>query len=377
MARVQRVIIIGGGIGGIAAALACQRVGLEVQVYERADAPREQGAGLWLWANALHALEQLGLAEAVRAAGIHASAGRISDWRGRSIVHDLAEATPTVALLRGELLAVLRQALPARSLRLGAACCAVAQDGATVTAQFSDGSSAAGDVLIGADGVHSLVRAHLHGPQAPCYAGFQAYRAVVAFDHARIAPGVSWGVGMRVGMMPLRDGRVNWFAARNEALDSPTPANVHGLLLNDCAAWHAPIADLISATDPNAILRHAVWFRAPLRHWGRGRITLLGDAAHPLTPSLGQGACLALEDALMLATSLRDEADAPTALQHYERMRKRRTAAVARQAQLIDWLACLESPVLAALRNRVVRQLPAALRARRLSWIVNYHSPAL
>ena len=377
MGQPLQAIIIGGGIGGLAAALSLRRVGVEVEVYERETAPSDGGAGLWLWPNALHALNQLNLAAAVCTAGVEGASGQIRDWRGRTLVPAIADAE-TVTITRAELCDVLRAALPPSCLRFGAACTAIEQRGDQVAAHFSDGSTAEADVLIGADGIHSVVRAALHGNVPPPYAGFMAYRAVVAWPPAQIVPGVMWGRGARFGVMPLRDGRVNWFAALNEPADSRIDtAHRQAHLLTRFRDWHAPVADLIASTDAQDIMRHPVYDRPPLRRWSVGRATLLGDAAHPLTPSLGQGACLALEDAVELAASLSGSSDITEALCRYEQRRIGRTSTVARQARLLDRITQIEAAPLCALRDALLRALPAQVRDKRLAPILNYRTPAL
>lgn len=372
-----RAIIIGGGIGGLAAAIALHHIGVETTVYEREAVPSDGGAGLWLWPNALYALGQLGRAAAVRAAGVEGASGQIRDWRRRTLVPAIADAE-TVTITRAELCDVLRTALPPSCLHFGAACTTIEQRDDKVVVRFSEGSTAEADVLIGADGIHSVVRAALHGNVPARYAGFMAYRAVVLYQPGQIVPGVSWGRGARFGVMPLRDGRVNWFAALNESSDSriaPDERQAH--LLARFRDWHAPVADLIATTDPQAILRHPVYDRPPLRRWSVGRATLLGDAAHPLTPSLGQGACLALEDAVELAACLSDSSDIAEALRLYEQRRIRRTSGVARQARLLDHVTQMEAAPLCALRDILLRALPSRVRDRGLQSILNYRTPAL
>lgn len=370
-------IIIGGGIGGLAAAIALRRVGVSASVYERADAVRDDGAGLWLWANAARALAQLGLAETVRAVGRVGVSGAIRSWRGQPLVRSVGgdgAADSTITLLRGELVGVLRAALPDGVVQTGTPCLAVAQEDERVIARFADGTTATADLLIGADGLHSVVRAGLHGQQLPRYAGYYAYRAVVTDLTNQIPPGVSWGCGARFGIMPLRNGRVNWFAGVNAPLGAPPPV---AALLDRYRAWRPPVADLLAATDPATILVHPIVDRDPLPHWGAGRITLLGDAAHPMTPSLGQGACLALEDAIVLAAMIRDHGAIPAALRAYERQRIPRTTAVARLARRMDRLSQLDIRPLCALRDQMVRATPTAWRTRTFGWVLDYQAPAL
>jgi 2-polyprenyl-6-methoxyphenol hydroxylase-like FAD-dependent oxidoreductase len=374
-----RVVIIGAGIGGLAAALAVYRRDITLTVYEQSDALREQGAGLWLWANALHALRRLGVEADVRRLGIAGNPGQIRSSDGTPIVglvaaeeRDLPASAATIAVHRADLLRALYAALPPDVVHFGARFVAstVTQDG--VTAHFADGRAVHGDVLVGADGIRSLLRAQLWNDGPPRYAGFSAWRAVVPFPHARVAPGMSWGRGSRFGTMPVREGQVNWFAARNApAGGQDDVATLSATLLAAFGAWHAPTAELITTTDPASVLRNDIFDRPPLGRWSEGRRTLLGDAAHPMTPSLGQGACQALEDAVVLADCLATIPAVPQALHTYDTQRIPRTRAVQQQAQLLDRLIQLEHPLLCYARDLLFRSMPPALRARRLRAILD------
>jgi 2-polyprenyl-6-methoxyphenol hydroxylase-like FAD-dependent oxidoreductase len=207
----------------------------------------------------------------------------------------------------------------------------------------------------------------------PRYAGFNAWRAVLPFDHARLVPGVSWGCGQRFGVMPLAGGRLNWFAAINGPPASlETPANWKADLLAAFQPWHAPIAEIIEATQDQDLLLNAVYDRPRVPRWSVGRVSILGDAAHPMTPSIGQGACQAIEDAVVLARCLRYATDAARGLQLYEGQRRPRTHAVARQSRRIDRIAQLDRPVLCALRDTLVRRLPTRFHSRQLDWITSH-----
>lgn len=240
-------------------------------------------------------------------------------------------------------------------------------------AEFAGGEEAQGDFLVGADGLHSVVRGRLHGTERPRYAGYTAWRAVTTF---KIQPTTSesWGHGKRFGIVPIGGSRVYWFATKNAPEGQPEhPEGRKQKLLHLFKGWHPPIVDLIEATDPEAILRHDLYDRKPMkRSWGEGRVTLLGDAAHPTTPNLGQGACQATEGAFVLAQQLRSAMDIAAALRRYEAQRLPRTAFITNLSWRIGRMAQLENPVLCWLRNTALRVVPVGIQTKQLGKVLEF-----
>jgi len=231
-----------------------------------------------------------------------------------------------------------------------------------------------GDVLIGADGIHSVIRSRLFKASQPRYAGFTAWRAITTFPHDRIPAGVAWGFGARFGFMPIRNGRVNWFAGIK------APAEIRGVIpghqhevLQHFRSWFDPVPAVIAATDDADIIRSDIYYVPNLKSWSRGRVTLVGDAAHAMTPSIGQGACQAIEDALVLGICLRETTSPVAALREYEHRRIARANAVARYARFMDWLALWKNPSLCRLRNLVIGHVPNKLRDKQLEWILRHN----
>jgi len=366
----MRVLIIGGGIGGLAAAAALRRAGIEADVYERAPALREVGAGIGLMANGVRALDRIGLGDAVRSKCLARVQGVLRNWKGATLVAalagELAKRFDGLALVhRADLLAALASAVDPARLHPDRECLGFEQDERGVTAHFRSGEAAHGDVLIGADGLRSAVRAQLFGNLPPRYAGYTAWRAAVPFTHSRLLWGESWGRGRRFGIFPMTEGRIYWFATANalEAeRDQDGSAKTH--LLELFRGWHEPIEALIEVTEAPSILRNDIYDLDPLAAWGRGRVTLLGDAAHPMTPNLGQGACQALEDAVVLAVCLKKSADVASGLADYQRRRIPRVRAVVLQSRQIGQAAQWEHPVLCWLRDAATRATPGSLAAR-------------
>ena len=377
MPGTKTAIIVGGGIGGLTTAIALEQIGIKVTVLEQAKTFQEIGAGLWLWKNAMHAFELLGLADQVRNAGVQDAHGGIRTWRGEILVPRVPHQNDrvSVAILRSDLQKTLLSALNSERLQNNADCVNLVQDKQGVTVHINDGRELRADILIGADGIHSKIRANLFGTDSPIYAGFTAWRAVTPYAHDNVPAGVSWGPGLRFGVMPIIGDRVNWFAGRRMAAGTAdAPAGRKHEIAELFRDWFDPIPALIDATNTTNIIRNDIYRVPRLRSWTKGRVTLLGDAAHAMTPSIGQGACQSIEDALDLAYCLRDSRAAVEALQRYEQRRMGRTRAVSRYARFMDTIGLWRNPVSSRLRNFAIHNAPDLVRDRQMNWILGYRA---
>ncbi|KOX23239.1 hypothetical protein ADK67_21860 [Saccharothrix sp. NRRL B-16348] len=383
-------VVVGGGIAGLAVAGALLRDRWQVTVLERADEFAPVGAGLTLAPNAVRALDWLGLGSDLRERAVAQGAVgvRLADgsWLHRGRVEDLEAAfgSPGYALHRADLHAMLLDAARDADLRTGHRVTALTTDAATATVTFEAGSAGGhlqADLVVVADGVHSTGRSALFPAHpGPSYAGYVTWRGVVLEGAGDLAPDQSavtetWGTGERFGVVPLADGRVYWFATAS------VPERSHGDDdLQDLRArfgrWHAPIPGLLAATPADALLRHDIcYLRAPLPRYVSGRAVLVGDAAHAITPDLGQGACLALEDAVVLSDRLRHTADVPTALNAYDAARRPRTQRLVRTSAVVGRLAQWRNPVAVAARNALVRAIPDTVFLRLTSDTFSWRPP--
>jgi len=371
------MVITGGGIGGMAAALALHRAGLPVTLYERAATFAEAGAGISLWPNATRVLNKLGILDQLMALGEPVTHFNLLRPTGRMISSICMGgfSTPALCLRRADLHRCLREPLPADRLKSGQRLLSFVQDAHGVTATFAGGLEVAADGLIGADGINSVVRAQLHGNAPPAYRGYSIWRGLAPHMDGLAKGHISetWGVGRRFGIMPLGGGRICWYATRNGPPSQPdAPEGRKDELHRLFRDWHDPIPELIEATEPAMIMKNDAQDRPPLRNWGDGRVTLLGDAAHPITPNVGQGACLAIEDAAWLAKSLAATPDAASAFRAYEAKRMKRTAYVSCQARLIGAIGQWENRWIVAGRDFVSRLVLSRAAPMRMNAVYAY-----
>jgi 2-polyprenyl-6-methoxyphenol hydroxylase-like FAD-dependent oxidoreductase len=380
-----KAIVIGAGIGGLSAAIALRRAGVEALVFERTRELKEIGAGLSLTANATKALNGLGLADALRGIGMPIGVAEIRTWRGEVLSRiptwqlDEKMGARSAAVHRADLQGALLRELGDEAVRLGATCRGFEQEGEGVRAFFDDDTEERADLLVGADGLRSTIRRGLLGDGDPRYAGYTAWRAVVAPEDELVPADEAWevwGRGVRFICTQIGRGRVYWAVSKNapEGEHDVSTGAAKDALLELCAGWLEPVEELIAATEKAAILRTDIYDRDPVRkRWGKGRATLLGDAAHPMTPDLGQGACQAIEDAVALVGCLKEREYIEAALELYEAQRTRRTAALVRGSRRVGRIAQLQNPLACCLRDAALRAFPSRLQMKQLEAVMGYH----
>lgn len=371
----NRAVIVGGGIGGLAAAIALERSGWSVEVLER-SAFEEVGAGISLWPNALRALDALGLGEQVRRrsalegdGGIRRSSG---EWLLRTDAEELARRFGAMVVIhRAELLEILRDAAPSTALHHGVEVKDVRGHGSEIEVVHSQGVSS-GELVVGADGIGSVVRHSTFASAEPRYAGYTAWRFVAEAD-TRGSSGESWGRGHRFGIAPLDERRTYAFATANRPVGEGGPKLEE--LRRIFGDWHDPIPALLEAASEAQILRNDIFDLPPLPSFASGRVALLGDAAHAMSPDLGQGACQALEDAVVLAASLGTHPSVESALEAYDDQRRPRTQRIASRSRRIGQIAQWSSRPAVALRDLLVRATPNSSQLRSLAPVLEWEPP--
>lgn len=363
------VVIAGGGVGGLTAAIALGRRGHHVRLYERTETFVEAGAGLSLWPNALAALDRLGLEDQILSEGQWEDEGNIRSPSGAEL---RKVENSNLIILRATLQRRLLAEANGTPIALGARAVRVTSPPSRPTLHLDDGRSAEADLVIGADGIRSAVRqAVAPSEPPPRYSGLCAWRAVVR------APGLvrnAWltvGRGLQLMVAPLPDGDVYWSPLVRlpegawEGITSPRE-----FLLSRFGAWHEPIPSLLALTPEEAILPTPVYFRPPPTWLSRGRVVLIGDAAHPMTPDLGQGACQAIEDAVVLAECLSvGGTNLDLAVADFTRRRLARVRRVVRKTRQLGVLHAAQSPPAMLVRDSLLRLAPACIADRQLAAI--------
>ncbi|MEU9475896.1 FAD-dependent monooxygenase [Streptomyces sp. NPDC048191] len=379
-------VVVGGGIGGLAAAIGLRRIGWDVRVVERAATLADAGAGISLHANGLRALDALGVGADVRAAARPQYTGGTRTPGGRRLARmdgaalERALGTPIVGIRRTVLHRLLRDALPPECLLVGVTVSALDRSAADRVGVPAGDEVLDADLVVAADGVGSRLRSLLFpGHPGPVYAGSTVLRAVTERPLELCSDfELTWGRGAEFGHIAFGDGRAEWHAVLN------APAGVRhadplGMLRRRFADWHDPVPALLDATRPEDVLHHDIHELAtPLRSFVAGRVVLLGDAAHAMTPHLGQGACQALEDAVTLAAALASQPSVTTALARYDAERRPRSQAVARAARQAGRMGQqLSHPLAVALRNTALRLAPSRVTVRAILRHADWTAPSL
>ncbi len=353
----NKIIIIGGGIGGAATALALSRAGLEPIVYERTKQLREVGAGIALWANATHILKQLDLLEDAIRIGCLTTNYQFNSQRGKELVNVPVDRfeLPVIGIHRAELHQLLWRNVPSEKFILGETFKRFERQDNQVYAYFESGLRVEGNALIGADGLRSQVRATILGDEPPIYRNFKTWRGLTDYIPSAYRPGYIQellGCSQGFGFMMLGKGKMYWYAAASASEAQPDAAIGRKKELETMYQdWLTAIPELIAATDEANILTTDLYDRPAKQPWSQQNITLLGDAAHPMLPTMGQGACTALEDAYVVAQCLQAQPNPSIAFQQYESVRFPRTKAIVEQSLQSAKMGELKNPVAVELRN--------------------------
>lgn len=380
--------VVGGGIGGLSAALSLLAAGFDVYVYEQAAMMGEVGAGIQISPNASRVLIRLGLGEALARTGVKPLALHQRRWDdGRTLLRtpwaealEAACGFPYYQMHRADLLAALAGAMPAERIRLGHRLVGLTDDGDRVRARFANGAIADHDVLVGADGIHSEVRTALFGPERPRFTGCVAYRGLVPAERVRelsleVATELWLGSGRHFVTYFVSGRRLLNFVAVVEqdswTRESWTDRGDTADALAAFEGWHPQVRDILRAVDETYVW--ALFDRAPLGHWSVGRVTLLGDACHPMLPFMAQGAAQAIEDGATLTACLTEAGSDPiSALRRFERLRIPRTTRL--QAISADNKTRNHLPDGPAQRERDARMAtsPTGMSFESVAWIYQH-----
>ena len=376
----MKIAIIGGGIGGLTAALALRQVGFESTVFEQAPQLREVGAAIAVWPNALRILQRLGIGEAVleKAGIIEAITWLKSDGTLLNHIRLPTTDVPAVALHRADLQSALLQSLPDGTVQLNYPFQDYQVVGNEIELTFLNHPSVTCNVLIGADGLHSRTRVRLLSTQAPSFRGYTVWRGITNYNPPSLQRGVAievQGRGRRFGIGPVGGGRIGWWASANDKREQKSPGTDDPQALHNLfAGWWTPVVELIEATPHDSILCTPAFDRPAIRKWGEASMTLLGDGIHPTTPNLGQGGCMAIEDAAVLARCIANTTDIVGALRRYETMRYPRTTKIANYSRLYGRVGQWDGRLAVRTRSIALGLMPKSLIRRVLRLIFDYDS---
>jgi salicylate hydroxylase len=341
-----RAAIVGGGIGGLSAANAMLRRGIDVTVYEQAPALGEVGAGVFIYPNSLRQLERMGFRDALAQVGAKVGSG--SEYYrmdgtvvGKILTTDSNGWNGMYGMHRADLLNALAAPVPASAIRTGHRCVGFEQSSGIARLRFANGHTAEADVVIAADGIQSTLQKYVVEPSPPEYSGSRAYRGLLPVEKVpnwrREAHQVWMGDGKHFMVFPVRSGRllnyVGFVPTTTETIESWSAIGDRDELAASFAGWDRPVVELLDNVE--TCFWWGLYDRRPLASWSKGRLALLGDAAHPMLPHLGQGANQAIEDGIALAVLFegRDADDVPDILPSYERFRRERTDIVQAEAR--------------------------------------------
>jgi 2-polyprenyl-6-methoxyphenol hydroxylase-like FAD-dependent oxidoreductase len=368
----KQILVIGAGISGLATAVALQRRNHEVTVIEERT-ETSSGAGISIWPNALAALDEIGVGNAVREAGGRVTAGALRWRNGTWLRHPAPErlvkalGEPLVVIRRSALTKVLADALADGTVHTGLSAVELVATTDGVRLALSDSTMREAAAVIGADGARSIVARHLNGALAHRYAGYTAWRGVASHAIDPDIAGEVLGPGVEFGHVPLGADRTYWFATERAPAGRVAPEGELSYLRARFASWADPIPAVLAATDPDDVLRNDLYDRDQARQWSRGPVVVVGDAAHPMRPHLGQGGCQGLEDAAVLARFVDADDKLAAAFARFAAFRRPRVRPLVRESKLIGQMVNMRPGFLSGLASRATVLMPEALVTRHLA----------
>lgn len=364
----MKLIILGGGIGGLTTAIALKNAGIQCEIYETAEKFKPVGAGLSIAINAMKALNALGLYDQVLEKGNQYELAKMYTTKGKALQTLSMEKlrskfnSTAVTIHRHELHDILAQNIGEIPVHFNKRCIDLTRYENKIHLSFSDGTQIDADYLIAADGIHSVIRKKLLPDASERFSGHTCWRGICekeihGLDYSVLSE--TWGLGSRFGIVPLRHKRIYWFAVKDASKEEThwstyTPQQLAGLFNH----YHKPVEEIILHTPASSIFWNNLSDLKPISRFAFDTILLLGDAAHATTPNLGQGACMAIEDAAVLQSLLRKEKDLKKVFKQFEQERIKRTTRIVNTSYQFGKIAQTSNPLIAGIRNMVFPLLP-------------------
>ena len=354
-----KAIIVGGGIGGLATAIALNKIGFDYIVLEQSPQISEVGTGISIWNNGIHCLSELGVEDKFREKAVFTDKAIVQDHQGKVLTKMNFLNSPCQfkilfsAIHRADLINILLQHIPPEKILLNNKVQSFVEDSKGVTVKLNSNKELRGDLLIGADGLHSVIRKNLKDERTPRYAGYTCWRGLITIDHKSLPTEIGtlgMGPGSMCGSAWLQNEKLFWFAAVSKPPNPSKELKIDSLK-EAFSIWPQSIREIINRTPVSSIIRNDILDLPPKKGWGKGFCTLLGDAAHPTTPNLAQGGGMALEDAIELAHSLLKYSDIQQALRIFEKKRYARTANIVRNSRFFGEMSQWRHPLLVKIRN--------------------------
>lgn len=368
------IAIVGGGIGGLTTALCLEQAGFtNYKVFEQAPIFKEIGAAISLWPNALRVYKKLGLYDQISELWGEINTAYIKTSEGKILATSSPDYDlPAVCIHRAHLHEVLAKTIPSEKLLAGHRLKSFSQTGESIHLEFENGASDKTTLLIGADGINSNVRQQIINDGKPVYRGYNVWRGIAELNDIPSGYGSeTWGLGQRCGIVPIKDNKFGWWVTINEdENETDEPDGTKAKLQKHFGNWHAPIPQLFESSPE--IIKGKIGDRIPTKGWSKGGAVLLGDAAHPTTPNLGQGACMAIEGAYLIAQCLNRFDSHEMAFSHYEQLHFKRSSEIVKQSLQMGKMGQLENAVAAKARNAMIASMPDKLAAKMLDKYFGY-----
>ena len=373
----KRIAIIGGGIAGLTFARSLKMDQYEIHIFEKKESFGEIGAAISVFPNALCVMEELGLLEEILDNSGQIKTVYLKTSKGKILSKSEPKSDyPVVCIHRANLHRILLEDIDANLFTNYSLVSLTHLENGQVELEFENGEKNIFDAVVGADGIHSKVRKHIISDGDPIFRGYNIWRGIVKTDFDIGYGSETYGRGQRVGIVPIKDGVYGWWATSNENyLQDDSPEETKEKLNRLFGNWHHPIPELIHNTEH--IIKNSLADRKPHKGWTKGNVTLLGDAAHPTTPNLGQGGCMAIEGAYILAKSIQKYGLTNKAFERYEELQFPRSENIVNASLTMGKMGQITNPILISLRNLAIQTMPASVALKMIDKYFSYRVTSL